>query len=60
MSTMSELDRQNKIAKSQKEKDQNRAIIVDAFFNNEISQEHFKSEMNALELAEKTIKELNL
>ena len=51
---------ENKIAKSQKEKDQNRAIIVDAFFNNEISEEHFKSEMNALDLAEKTIKELDL
>ena len=30
MSTMSELDRQNKIAKSEKEKQQNRAIIEEA------------------------------
>ena len=51
---------ENKIARLQDEKNQNRAIIVDAFFNNEISEEHFKSEMNALELAEKTIKELGL
>jgi cystathionine beta-lyase family protein involved in aluminum resistance len=51
---------ENKIAKLQEEKRQNKAIIVDAFFNNEISQEHFKSEMNALDLAEKTIKELDL
>ena len=51
---------ENKIAKLQEEKRQNKAIIVDAFFNNEISQKHFKSEMNALDLAEKTIKELKL
>ena len=51
---------ENKIEKLLKEKHQNRAIIVDAFNNNEISEEHFKSEMNALELAEKTIKELDL
>ena len=51
---------ENKIAKLQEEKRQNKAIIVDAFFNNEISEEHFKSEMNALDLAEKTIKELGL
>lgn len=48
------------IQKQLKEKADNKAIIVDAFFNNEISEEHFKSEMNALELAEKTIKELGL
>ena len=48
------------IQKQLKEKADNKAIIVDAFFNNEISEEHFKSEMNALELAEKTIKELDL
>ena len=51
---------ENKIEKLLEEKRQNKAIIVDAFFNNEISEEHFKSEMNALELAEKTIKELKL
>ena len=51
---------ENKIAKLQDEKNQNRAIITDAFFNNEISQEHYLSEMNALDLAEKTIKELGL
>jgi len=51
---------ENKIEKLLEEKRQNRAIIVDAFNNNEISEEHFKSEMNALELAEKTIKELKL
>ena len=51
---------ENKIAKLQEEKRQNKAIIVDAFFNNEISQEHYLSEMNALDLAEKTIKELGL
>ena len=51
---------ENKIEKQLKEKADNKAIIVDAFFNNEISQEHFKSEMNALELSEKTIKELKL
>ena len=51
---------ENKIEKLLEEKRQNKAIITDAFFNNEISEEHFKSEMNALELAEKTIKELNL
>ena len=51
---------ENKIEKLLEEKRQNRAIIVDAFNNNEISEEHFKSEMNALELAEKTIKELGL
>lgn len=51
---------ENLIQKQLKEKADNKAIIVDAFFHNEISEEHFKSEMNALELAEKTIKELNL
>ena len=48
------------IQKQLKEKAENRAIITDAFFNNEISQEHYLSEMNALDLAEKTIKELGL
>ena len=48
------------IQKQLKEKADNKAIIVDAFFNNEISEKHFKSEMNALELTEKTIKELDL
>ena len=48
------------IQKQLKEKADNKAIIVDAFFNNEISQEHYLSEMNALDLAEKTIKELGL
>ena len=51
---------ENKIAKLQDEKNQNRAIITDAFNNNEISYEHYISEMNALDLAEKTIKELGL
>ena len=51
---------ENLIQQKLKEKADNKAIIVDAFFNNEISEEHFKSEMNALELAEKTIKELDL
>ena len=51
---------ENKIAKLQEEKRQNKAIIVDAFNNNEISHEHYLSEMNALDLAEKTIKELKL
>ena len=51
---------ENKIEKLLEEKRQNRAIIVDAFNNNEISEKHFKSEMNALELAEQTIKELKL
>ena len=51
---------ENLIQKQLKEKADNKAIIVDAFFNNEISEKHFKSEMNALELAEKTIKELGL
>jgi len=51
---------ENKIEKQLKEKADNKAIIVDAFFNNEISQEHYLSEMNALDLAEKTIKELGL
>jgi len=60
MSTMSELDRQNKIAKSQKEKDQNRAIIEEAHAHHEISDKQFIDEMNALDLGEKTIKELNL
>ena len=42
------------------EKAENRAIIEHAFFNNEISKSDYISEMNALELAEKTIKELDL
>ena len=40
---------ENKIAKLQDEKNQNRAIITDAFNNNEISYEHYISEMNALD-----------
>ena len=51
---------ENKIEKLLEEKHQNRAIIVDAVNNNEISHEHYLSEMNALDLAEKTIKELKL
>ena len=51
---------ENLIQQKLKEKADNKAIIVDAFFNNEISQEHYLSEMNALDLAEKTIKELGL
>ena len=42
------------------EKRQNKAIITDAFFNNEISKSDYISEINALDLAEKTIKELGL
>ena len=51
---------ENLIQQKLKEKADNKAIIVDAFFNNEISQEHYLSEMNALDLAEKTIRELGL
>ena len=51
---------ENLIQQKLKEKTENRAIIEHAFFNNEISEEHYKAEMNALELAEKTIKDLNL
>ena len=51
---------ENLIQKQLKEKADNKAIIVDAFNNNEISHEHYLSEMNALDLAEKTIKELKL
>jgi len=40
---------ENKIAKLQDKKNQNRAIITDAFNNNEISYEHYISEMNALD-----------
>ena len=40
---------ENKIARLQDEKNQNRAIITDAFNNNEISYEHYISEMNALD-----------
>tara|TARA_R100000655_G_scaffold46178_1_gene83100 strand:- start:845 stop:1018 length:174 start_codon:yes stop_codon:yes gene_type:complete len=57
---MSELDRQNKIAKSQKEKDQNRAIIDEAYAQHEIGTQQYIYEMNALDLGEKTIKELDL
>ncbi len=48
------------IQKQLKEKAENRAIIEHAYYNHEISEEHYKAEMNALELAEKTIKELGL
>ena len=51
---------ENKIEKQLKEKAENRAIIEHAYYNHEISEEHYKAEMNALELAEKTIKELDL
>ena len=40
---------ENKITRLQDEKNQNRAIITDAFNNNEISYEHYISEMNALD-----------
>ena len=48
------------IQKQLKEKADNKAIIVDAFFNNEISKSDYIAEINALDLAEKTIKELGL
>ena len=51
---------ENLIQKQLKEKAENRAIIEHAYYNHEISEEHYKAEMNALELAEKTIKELGL
>ena len=51
---------ENLIQKQLKEKAENRAIIEHAFFNNEISKSDYIAEMNALELAEKTIKELKL
>mgnify|MGYP003144249535 FL=1 len=51
---------ENLIQKQLKEKAENRAIIEHAFFNNEISKSDYISEINALDLAEKTIKELDL
>ena len=48
------------IQKQLKEKAENRAIIEHAFFNNEISKSDYIAEINALDLAEKTIKELDL
>ena len=51
---------ENLIQKQLKEKAENRAIIEHAFFNNEISQSDYISEINALDLAEKTIRELGL
>lgn len=60
MSTMSELDRQNKIAKSEREKGAKRAIIEEAFAQHEISEDVYKYEMNVLGLGEKTVKELGL
>ncbi len=60
MSTMSELDRQNKIAKSEKEKQQNRAIIEEAYAQHEIGTQQYIYEMNALDLGKETIKELDI
>ena len=51
---------ENLIQKQLKEKAENRAIIEHAFFNNEISQSDYIAEINALDLGEKTIKELKL
>ena len=51
---------ENKIEKLLKEKAENRAIIEHAFYNHEISKEHYISEINALDLGEKTIKELGV
>ena len=51
---------ENLIQKQLKEKAENRAIIEHAFFNNEISKYDYISEINALDLEEKTIKELGL
>ena len=51
---------ENLIQKQLKEKAENREIIVHAFFNNEISKSDYISEINALDLAEKTIRELGL
>jgi len=51
---------ENLIQKQLKEKAENRAIIEHAFFNNEISQSDYIAEINALDLAEKTIRELGL
>ena len=48
------------IQKQLKEKAENRAIIEHAFFNNEISKSDYISEINALDLAEQTIRELGL
>jgi len=51
---------ENLIQQKLKEKAENRAIIEHAFFNNEISKSDYISEINALDLAEKTIRELGL
>ncbi len=51
---------ENLIQKQLKEKAENRAIIEHAFFNNEISKSDYIAEINALDLAEKTIRELGL
>ena len=48
------------IQKQLKEKAENRAIIEHAYYNHEISEEHYIAEINALDLGEKTIKELKL
>ncbi len=60
MSTMSELDRQNKIAKSEQEKGAKRAIIEEAYAQHEIGTQQYIHEMNVLGLGEKTVKELGL
>jgi len=51
---------ENLIQRKLKEKAENRAIIEHAFFNNEISKSDYIAEINALDLAEKTIRELGL
>jgi len=51
---------ENLIQRKLKEKAENRAIIEHAYYNHEISEEHYISEINALDLGEKTIKELKL
>tara|TARA_R100001463_G_scaffold37041_1_gene79710 strand:+ start:385 stop:564 length:180 start_codon:yes stop_codon:yes gene_type:complete len=51
---------ENLIQKQLKEKAENRAIIEHAYYNHEISEEHYIAEINALDLGEKTIKELKL
>tara|TARA_Y100001956_G_scaffold6811_1_gene5966 strand:+ start:2884 stop:3057 length:174 start_codon:yes stop_codon:yes gene_type:complete len=57
---MSELDRQNKIAKSEQEKGAKRAIIEEAYAQHEIGTQQYIHEMNVLGLGEKTVKELGL
>ena len=51
---------ENLIQKQLKEKAENRAIIEHAYYNHEISKEHYIAEINALDLGEKTIKELGV